>query len=349
MHLVPAIFVVGIILTLSNILTSIPLFDGWRLSLDQLLGIGNSTHYFLRYASRIGILFVPLCIIAAAQKKEHSQSLALLLGLILVFSTRIFTFPYVVYLQAEAFYLQSMVIPALLIGMLFRYLQDLFLKKAPQYKRSLFAPIMIFVTSFFFAYLIRELWLHRFSLWITREIADSLGSSYPALFSPIWGFLAVFNRLLGIEYIHTSTSLASEGIAYLWPILFLAAIGQGSAALIQLLLKEKTKPRLLSFFSVFFSFCGFLEPAVLLTNLPKVFPLISGAIGTAIAALFSISLGVGIPYYNANTYFVGGILGLWSIPNEQRFAFAFCAFIAILAPIVLGIIRHRIGKNQNLD
>ncbi|GHU63396.1 hypothetical protein FACS189418_6610 [Clostridia bacterium] len=349
--LAPAFFIIGFLFSLSNLLKCVPLFDGWHLTLGQLSENGRKVDDFLRYICRLSIAFFPIGILVAVQnKKRNVRSLALLLGILLIFSLRMLEFPSVVYLQAEAFYLQSMLIPALCIGLFLRYIEKKMKRIFPRPLQSSVSPLLIFIVTSIFAYIVSEFWLRQFSLSITQWIADSFASSYSTFFGGIWGFLIVFCRLSGIEYFFSQANIQATlpqiGISHLWPILFLSSIAQGSAAIAHTIHKEKGQKRILPLFYALFAFCGIPEPVLMLNNLPEFFPLISGALSTMFAAILSISLDLAIPEYQSHPFFFSGIFGLQSIPSEHVFNFIACMLIAGLLPIVFELLQYFIQKNK---
>jgi trehalose PTS system EIIBC or EIIBCA component len=151
------------------------------------------------------------------------------------------------------------------------------------------------------------------------------GLVYGAIYAPLvitgmhHTFLAVDLQLIG-----------STGATFLWPILALSNIAQGSAAFAMMLATRDEKLRGLSGTSGISAWLGITEPAMFGVNLRYRYPFIAAVIGSAIAAAFItfqkvLALSIG----------VGGVPGIFSIVSGGWGSFGIGMAIVIIVPFII--------------
>lgn len=130
--------------------------------------------------------------------------------------------------------------------------------------------------------------------------------------------------------------ISSFGGTNLWPMIALSNIAQGSAVLAMIVLQKKNdKAQQLSILACISCYLGVTEPAMFGVNIKYGFPFICAMIGSAFAAMFSVSTGV-----TAVSIGVGGLPGILSIFPQYMNQFA------IAIPFVLTYV---IGKKKLTD
>jgi PTS system trehalose-specific IIC component len=128
--------------------------------------------------------------------------------------------------------------------------------------------------------------------------------------------------------------MADFGGTNLWPMIALSNIAQGSAVL-AIILRHRgdEKEKQVSIPATISCYLGVTEPAMFGINIKYMFPFIAAMIGSALAGLASILMGV-----MANSIGVGGIPGILAIKSGYWLQFTLCMIIAIVVPFVLTII-----------
>ena len=123
--------------------------------------------------------------------------------------------------------------------------------------------------------------------------------------------------------------ISSFGGTNLWPMIALSNIAQGSAVLAMIVLQKKNeKAQQLSIPACISCYLGVTEPAMFGVNIKYGFPFICAMIGSALAAMFSVSTGV-----TAVSIGVGGLPGILSIFPQYMIQFAIAMVIAIVIPL----------------
>ncbi|MGY4112855.1 phosphotransferase system glucose/maltose/N-acetylglucosamine-specific IIC component [Aeribacillus sp. SP014] len=136
--------------------------------------------------------------------------------------------------------------------------------------------------------------------------------------------------------------ITNTGGTFLWPILVLSNIAQGSAALAMMFLAKDEKLKGLSFTSAVSAYLGITEPAMFGVNLRYRYPFISAMIGAAIGGMF-ITLNKVIAF----SIGVGGLPGFLSIVQQKWAPFFIGMAIAIVLPFALTFVLGKIRKDHN--
>lgn len=131
-------------------------------------------------------------------------------------------------------------------------------------------------------------------------------------------FLAVDIQLVG-----------STGTTFLWPMLALSNIAQGSAAFAIWLASKDEKLKGLGVSSGVSAWLGITEPALFGVNLRFKYPFIIAVSSSAIAGLYISAQGV-----LANSIGVGGVPGIFSIVSDYWVDFTVGMIIVIVLPLV---------------
>ncbi|SFB04689.1 PTS system trehalose-specific IIB component, Glc family (TC 4.A.1.2.8)/PTS system trehalose-specific IIC component, Glc family (TC 4.A.1.2.8) [Lentibacillus halodurans] len=227
---------------------------------------------------------------------------------------------------------QGQVLPVLFASWILAKI-ELFLKKRVMDSLQLLvvAPVALLVVGFLTFVIIGPV-TFAIGNWITDGLVSLFdqfailgGLVYGAVYAPLvitgmhHTFLAVDLQLIG-----------STGTTFLWPILALSNIAQGSAAFAMMLAAKDEKLKGLSGTSGLSAYLGITEPAMFGVNLRFKFPFIAAVIGSAIAGAF-----ITMQHVLASSVGVGGIPGILSIVPDGWLAFGIGMAIVIVVPFVL--------------
>lgn len=170
--------------------------------------------------------------------------------------------------------------------------------------------------------------------WISNIVWAGLNSSAKWLFAAVFGFTYAPLVITGLHHMTNAIDtqlISSFGGTNLWPMIALSNIAQGSAVLAMIILQKKNeKAQQLSIPACISCYLGVTEPAMFGVNIKYGFPFICAMIGSALAAVISVSTGV-----TAVSIGVGGLPGILSIFPQYMIQFAIAMVVAIVVPFVL--------------
>lgn len=156
------------------------------------------------------------------------------------------------------------------------------------------------------------------------EVAPWLGGLvYGTFYAPLvitgmhHTFLAVDLQLIG-----------STGSTFLWPMLALSNIAQGSAALGVMLIAVNQKEKGLALASGISAYLGITEPALFGVNLRFKYPFLIACASSGIAGMW-----LSVNHVKASSIGVGGIPGIFSIVPEDWGAFGLGMLWVIVVPL----------------
>lgn len=233
---------------------------------------------------------------------------------------------------------QGQVLPVLVSAYLLAKM-EIFLNKRvhDSIKLLVVAPVTLLITGFLAFTIIGP---------VTFAIANAITSgliyvydSYAALGGLIYGGLYALLVITGMHHTFLAVDvqlIGSQGGTFLWPMLALSNIAQGSAALAMMLVLREKKMRGLAATSSVSAFLGVTEPAIFGVNIRYRYPFIFGMIGSAIGGVLLTMNNV-----QATSIGVGGVPGFLSIfPNKWGVFFIGMA-IVLVVPFVLTVIFGR--------
>ncbi|MCQ5365566.1 PTS system trehalose-specific EIIBC component [Anoxybacillus salavatliensis] len=343
--LLPAIVTAGLLMGLNNILTGPGIFyEGksvvdvhkqWRDFADMINLIANTAFVFL--PGLIGW--------SAVKKFGGSELLGIVLGLMLVHPALLNAWAYasavqegtVPYWNLFGFDIQKIgyqgqVLPILISSYVLAKLEQFLKKRIPEsFQLLLVAPIALLVTGFVSFIAIGP---------VTFGVANALTDGLVALFDRfaalgglVYGGLYAVLVVTGMHHTFLAVDLqliGSTGGTFLWPMLALSNIAQGSAALAMMFATKDEKLKGLSFTSAVSAYLGITEPAMFGVNLRFRYPFISALIGSAIAGIF-----ITINKVRASSIGVGGLPGFLSIFPEKWAPFFIGMAIVLIVPFTL--------------
>ncbi|AQT83322.1 PTS system trehalose-specific EIIBC component TreP [Paenibacillus larvae subsp. larvae] len=351
--ILPAIVTAGLLMGLHNILTGKGIFFADQ-SLIEVYNQWQGFAEIINLIANTSFVFLPGLIGWSAVKKiGGSQLLGIVLGLMLIHPDLLNAWSYgdavangtvphwnLFGLQIEKIGYQGQVLPVLIAAFCLAKIEIFLNKRVPDsFKLLLVAPITLLLTGFLSFIVIGPL---------TFAIGNLITSAFVSIFEHaavvgglIYGSLYPLLVVTGMHHAFLAVDLqliASTGSTFLWPILALSNIAQGSAALAVMFISRDEKLKGMSITSAVSAYLGITEPAMFGVNLRLRYPFIAAMIGSATGAVCITAFKV-----QAASIGVGGLPGFLSIFPKQWGPFFIGMILALVVPF---IITYLIGKTR---
>ncbi|UGA36568.1 PTS transporter subunit EIIC [Chromobacterium haemolyticum] len=155
----------------------------------------------------------------------------------------------------------------------------------------------------------------------------------PLLGAMLFGALYAPLVLTGMHHMFIAVDLqliANQGGTFIWPMIALSNIAQGSAALAMFWLARASNEKSMASTSAISAFFGITEPAMFGVNLRYKLPFYAALVGSALAAA-TITLS----HVRASAIGVGGLPAFISIIPQQIPMFMVGMVVALVAPFAL--------------
>ncbi|ODB64584.1 PTS system trehalose-specific EIIBC component [Bacillus velezensis] len=341
--ILPAIVTAGLLMGLNNILTAEGIFYSAK-SIVQVYPQWADLANMINLIAGTAFAFLPALIDWSAVKRfGGSPLLGIVLGLMLVHPDLLNAWGYgaaeqsgdipvwnLFGLEVQKVGYQGQVLPILLASYLLARLELFLTKRTPEGIQLLVvAPVTLLVIGFLSFVIIGP---------ITFAIGNALTAGLIAVFgqfSAIGGLLygGLYSALVITGMHHTFLAVDLQligsklGGTFLWPMLALSNIAQGSAALAMMLITKDKKQRGLSLTAGISAYLGITEPAIFGVNLRYKFPFVIAMISSGIAGMFISVKGV-----LASSVGVGGVPGIFSIMSRYWGPFAIGMLIVLILP-----------------
>ncbi|MDP1500244.1 PTS system trehalose-specific EIIBC component [Bacillus velezensis] len=341
--ILPAIVTAGLLMGLNNILTAEGIFYSAK-SIVQVYPQWADLANMINLIAGTAFAFLPALIGWSAVKRfGGSPLLGIVLGLMLVHPDLLNAWGYgaaeqsgdipvwnLFGLEVQKVGYQGQVLPILLASYLLARLELFLTKRTPEGIQLLVvAPVTLLVIGFLSFVIIGP---------ITFAIGNALTAGLIAVFgqfSAIGGLLygGLYSALVITGMHHTFLAVDLQligsklGGTFLWPMLALSNIAQGSAALAMMLISKDKKQRGLSLTAGISAYLGITEPAIFGVNLRYKFPFVIAMISSGIAGMFISVKGV-----LASSVGVGGVPGIFSIMSRYWGPFAIGMLIVLILP-----------------
>ncbi|MGS2847281.1 PTS system trehalose-specific EIIBC component [Bacillus velezensis] len=341
--ILPAIVTAGLLMGLNNILTAEGIFYSTK-SIVQVYPQWADLANMINLIAGTAFAFLPALIGWSAVKRfGGSPLLGIVLGLMLVHPDLLNAWGYgaaeqsgdipvwnLFGLEVQKVGYQGQMLPILLASYLLARLELFLTKRTPEGIQLLVvAPVTLLVIGFLSFVIIGP---------ITFAIGNALTAGLIAVFgqfSAIGGLLygGLYSALVITGMHHTFLAVDLQligsklGGTFLWPMLALSNIAQGSAALAMMLITKDKKQRGLSLTAGISAYLGITEPAIFGVNLRCKFPFVIAMISSGIAGMFISVKGV-----LASSVGVGGVPGIFSIMSQYWGPFAIGMLIVLILP-----------------
>lgn len=351
--LIPALVVGGLILGFRNVIGDIKLLEDGTMTIVESSQFWAGVHSFLWLIGEAIFQFLPVGITwAVARKMGASQILGIVLGITLVSpqllnaysvaSTSAADIPYwdFGFAQIQMIGYQAQVIPAILAGLVFSYLEIQLRKVIPNAISMIVVPFLSLVPAVLLAHTILGPIGWEIGSWISNIVYSGLTSAFGWLFAAVFGFIYAPLVITGLHHMTNAIDLqlmSELGGTNLWPMIALSNIAQGSAVLAMIYINRKNEAeKQVSIPAAISCYLGVTEPAMFGINLKYGFPFLAAMLGSLVAAVISVGSGV-----MANSIGVGGLPGILSIQPQFMGAFALAMIVAIIVPFVLTIVFNK--------
>ncbi|MFL2061193.1 PTS system trehalose-specific EIIBC component [Marinilactibacillus psychrotolerans] len=370
--LIPAIIIGGLILGFRNVLEGIQFESLGQLVVDGQLQFTNAgapiynsivnvsqfwagVNDFLWLPGEAIFHFLPVGITwSVTRKMGTTQILGIVLGITLVspqllnaygvqeiLAGDVQTWDFG-FFQLDKIGYQAQVIPAMMAGFLLAYLEKWLRKVIPEAISMIFVPLFALVPTIFIAHAVIGPIGWQLGTWLSQVVNWGLTGSFNWLFGFVFGGLYAPLVITGLHHMTNAIDLqlvAEYEQTILWPMIALSNIAQGSAVLGMIILHwGDKKEEQVSIPAMISAYLGVTEPALFGINIKYVYPFVAGMIGSAIAGM--ISVGMGVASFNIG---VGGLPGILSIIPQHYIGFIISMAVAIIVPIVLTILFERKG------
>ncbi|MFC7441681.1 PTS system trehalose-specific EIIBC component [Laceyella putida] len=351
MPILPAIIVAGLLMGVNNLLGAKGLFikDATLLeAYPNLKGLWE----LINMMANTSFVFLPALVGWSATKRfGGSEILGIVLGLLLVHPDLMNAWGYgqaaagidgaklqyfdIFGLQIEKVGYQGQILPILAAAYVLSNIEIWLRKRVPNAIQLLIVPITsIVITGALALGIIGP---------VTRYIGTLIteGLIYVFDLAPVVGALlfgALYAPLVitGMHHMFIAVDLqliAQKGGTFIWPMIALSNIAQGSAALAMFWVAKKQNEKNMASTSAVSAYFGITEPAMFGVNLLHKFPFYAAITGSAIAAVIITLNGVLAPGIG-----VGGLPAFISIIPQYIPMFLVGMVVAVAVPIILTVI-----------
>ncbi|PIL13278.1 PTS maltose transporter subunit IIBC [Listeria monocytogenes SHL017] len=359
--LIPAIVVGGLILGFRNVIGDIKFLEDGTKTIVDVYPFWAGVYSFLWLIGEAVFHFLPVGITwSIAKKMGTTQILGIVLGLTLVSPQLLNAYSVVEtkagdipvwdfgFAQVQMIGYQAQVIPAIMAGFLLAYLEIWLRKFIPNAISMIFVPFFALVPTVLAAHVILGPIGWKIGDAISNVVYAGLTGGLSWLFAALFGFLYAPLVVTGLHHMTNAIDLqlmSQFGGTNLWPMIALSNIAQGSAVLAIIFLhRGNEKEEQVSIPATISCYLGVTEPAMFGINLKYLYPFVAAMIGSAIAAVVSVSSGV-----MANSIGVGGLPGILSINPKYYAVFAVCMLITIVVPFILTVLFRKYNILNKVD
>ena len=356
--LIPAIIVGGLLLGFRSVIGDIYMLNDGTATLKDVYPWCQGLYDFLWLICEAALHFLPIGVVWSITKKmKGTEILGIVTGITLVSPQLINAYSVAtaenipIYdlgiFQIERIGYQSQIIPAILVGFTLVYLERFFRKITPQAIQMIVVPFGALVPTVFLAHAVLGPIGWQLGEWISQGVAWGFQSSVGWLFGGLYGLFYPVLVITGLHHtmLAIDLQLCADPIingTYMWPILVLCNIAQGSACLGYILMNRKNqKDKQVAVPAVISAYLGVTEPAIFGINLKYLYPFIGGMLGSGIGGLFSMLF-----VCKASSVGVGGIPGILSMKIESIPMFAIAMVIALVLPVLFTMILSKTKLNK---
>src|SRR5699024_1350229 len=190
------------------------------------------------------------------------------------------------------------------------------------------APVALLITGFL-AFIVIGPVTFTIGNWITTGVV-SVFQAFPIIGGLLYGAIYAPLVITGMHHTFLAVDLqliGSTGSTFLWPVLALSNIAQGSAVFAIMLATKDDNLKGLAGPSGISAWLGVTEPAMIGVNLRYKYPFVAAMIGTSIAAAY-----ITFQHVLATSVGVGGVPGFLSIQEGSWVSFFIGMLIVIIVP-----------------
>lgn len=350
--ILPAIVTAGLLMGINNLLTGPGIF--FEQSIVEKYPQWADVASIINLIANTAFTFLPgLVGWSAVNRFGGSPLFGIVLGLMLVHPDLLNAWGYgaaeeiptwnLFGLEVQKVGYQGQVLPVLVASYVLAKLEKWLRSKiADSFQLLLVAPIALLITG-----LISFIAIGPITFAIGNVITDAVVNIFefaPIIGGLIYGGLYAPLVITGMHHTFLAVDLqliGSTGGTFLWPMVALSNIAQGTAALAMMFILKDEKLKSLSVTSAVSAYLGVTEPAMFGVNLRFRYAFISAIIGSALAGAF-----ISVQAVKAPSVGVGGIPAFLSIFPQNWGAFFIGMAIVIIIPFVLTLFFGKIRKQK---
>jgi PTS system trehalose-specific IIC component len=343
--LLPALVTAGLLMGINNILTAPDIFFEGESVIDRYEGLTDIAG-IINLIANTSFVFLPVLVGWSAVKRFGGNPLlGIVLGAMLVHPDLLNAWAFgaaqeaggvptwtLFGLEVQQVGYQGQVLPILVASWLLAKVENWLKARIPEaFQLLAVAPIALLVVGFASFVVIGPITfaigeaLADFLVWVF-DIAPWLGGLiYGTFYAPLV-ITGMHHTFLAVDL----QLLASTGTTFLWPMLALSNIAQGSAALAIFFVSRSEKQKGLALASGVSAYLGITEPAIFGVNLRYKYPFLIAMAASGIAGMFISIQGV-----QANSIGVGGIPGIFSIQTSDWRAFGIGMAFVLIVPLLV--------------
>ncbi len=354
--ILPAIVTAGLLMGINNLLTNPGIFYS-NASVVYMHPQFGDISSIINLIANTAFVFLPGLIGWSAVKRfGGSELLGIVLGLMLVHPDLLNAWGYaeaqeqgavgtwnLFGFEIEKVGYQGQVLPVLVAAYLLAKVEQFLAKRVPDSIHLLIVPpVTLLLTGFITFAAIGP---------ITFTVGNFLTSGFVSIFEavPVLGGLiygGFYSPLVITGMHHTFLAvdlqlIASIGGTFLWPMVALSNIAQGSAAFAMMVATKDEKLKGLALTSSISAWLGITEPAMFGVNLRYRYPFIAAMIGSAIAGIVITLAGVYAPSIG-----VGGLPAFFSIPTTFWGNFFIGMGIVLIVPFIITLIIAKVKDKK---
>jgi PTS system trehalose-specific IIC component len=349
MPILPAIIVAGLLMGVNNLLSSPGMFIAGKSLLDAYPGL-SGVWSLLNMMANTTFVFLPALVgWSAAKRFGGSEILGIVLGLLLVHPELLNAWNYgkaaaglggasLPYfdlfgvMRIEKVGYQGQILPIFLACWVMCRIELWLRARVHNSVQLLVVPIVtIVVTGFLALSVIGPLARHA-GMMITAGLVHVFDMA-PLLGAMLFGLLYAPLVVTGMHHMFIAVDLqliATLGGTFIWPMIALSNIAQGSAALATGLLSRAGIERSMASASALSAYFGITEPAMFGVNLRFKLPFYAALAGSSLASSFIV-----LNHVRALSIGVGGLPGFLSIAAPSVPVFLLGMLLAIFVPMLL--------------
>lgn len=343
--ILPAIVTAGLLMGINNLLTGPGIFYDEQSVIDVHTEWSDIASIINLIANTAFVFLPGLIGWSAAKRFGGSELLGIVLGLMLVHPDLLNAWGYAEAqedgavetwkffgLEIEKVGYQGQVLPVLVAAFVLAKVEQFLTKRVSDaFHMLIVPPITLLLTGFVTFVAIGP---------VTFAIGNFLTNGFvgifdavPALGGLVYGGLYAPLVITGMHHTFLAVDfqlIATIGGTFLWPMVALSNIAQGSAAFAMMLATKDEKLKGLALTSSISAWLGITEPAMFGVNLRFRYPFFAAMIGSAIAGIIITIAGVKAPSIG-----VGGIPAFFSIMAEYWPIFFLGMGIVLVVPFVI--------------
>ncbi|MCP1289482.1 MULTISPECIES: PTS system trehalose-specific EIIBC component [Chromobacterium] len=349
MPILPAIIVAGLLMGLNNLLGAKGMFIDGKSLLDAYPGL-DGVWGLINMMANTSFVFLPALVgWSAAKRFGGSEVLGIVLGLLLVHPDLLNAWNYgkaaagldgaalpyfdvLGWFRIEKVGYQGQILPILAATWVMCRVELWLRPRVPNSVQLLVVPIVTIVVSGVLALAVIGPVARHLGIAITDALVYVFNLA-PVLGAMLFGALYAPLVLTGMHHMFIAVDLqliANQGGTFIWPMIALSNIAQGSAALAMFWLARASNERSMASTSAISAFFGITEPAMFGVNLRYKLPFYAALAGSALAAA-TITLS----HVRASAIGVGGLPAFISIIPQQIPMFLVGMVVALVTPFAL--------------